>query len=199
MAGRRNNFDLVSYWSHILAAATRAVAFLLVCCLIRVTRQLLTAVSLPKKDGCPLWPELDSALYYFYLREENVWGYFFFFRRLWIACLYRLQKTPKTPNGAFSLWRMRHMEKKCKISISQIKLVMESALKTLAPNCNWKCSNERQSKCDVDQCLKYTECANVAVDVLQYSTAVFGRYTTQHCCPLRFHSHVALAFCTMGS
>lgn len=48
---------------------------------------------------------------------------------------------------------------------------MESALKTLAQNCNWKRSNERQSKCDADQYLKYTERANVAVDVLQYPTA----------------------------
>lgn len=58
---------------------------------------------------------------------------------------------------------------------------MESALETLVLNYNWKRSNERQSKCDVDQYLKYTERANVAVDVLQYST---GRYATQHCCPL---------------
>lgn len=71
IAGVRTYFDLMGYWSHILAAATNGCSILLVCCLIRITHQLLTAVKLPKKDGCPLWPQLDSVFYYFYLRGVN--------------------------------------------------------------------------------------------------------------------------------
>lgn len=119
MAGRRNNFDLESYWSHILAAATRAVAFLLVCCLIRVTRQLLTAVSLPKKDGCPLWPERDSALYYFYLRGEKVWGYFFFPTALNCLSASTVQKS-KNKRCLFAVKNETHGKKNAKYQLAKL-------------------------------------------------------------------------------